>query len=431
MVSVAGKVSARGVVRLSEQSIKEYPDLTGRITVDARRSDWRFRAWLEGGWDGTVLKPRRDHALFKNYHDVYQDNTPYLEFKELYAERSFNNIDLRIGIQRFSWGRLDEYPLNDLFNPWDYTRFIVRSLEDRKVGVPSVSATLSRSGWTYQAVWVPVFVPYRLPKSNERWAVIPADPNLSKISGAEVIQREPALPPKKLENSSVGIRAQRLGEIEWAFNLFHGFDPRPIFKSTALNVEQRRDKTFIDPGFVPSFHKITSIGFDAAAVKGDWSLRAEAAYALNRPFNVRPELWGYPKSIEVGATPLNPAEIRRDTLDYGIAADYRLFEDGMLTLQAQQTVIFNRPAALYDRTIETILWANMKAGWMNRKIETNLTVAYNPEHGAGMARANAYYTFTDSWKAGVNILLLDGPPQSLFGRYSKNDRVEMEVVYSW
>ncbi len=116
---------------------------------------------------------------------------------------------------------------------------------------------------------------------------------------------------------------------------------------------------------------------------------------------------------------------------YGIAADYRLFEDGLLTMQAQQTVIFNRPDTLYDRMFETILWANLKVGWMNQKVETNLNIAYNPEHGSGMTKASAYYVFTDSWKTGVTALSLDGPPQSLFGRYSRNDQVEMEAVYSW
>ena len=430
-LSLSGRLSTSGVIRFNEESVREDPSLFGRIKADAQKSNWRFRAWLEGGLDGTVHSPKRDHSLFKNYDEVYQDNTPYLEFKEIYAEHSFSNIDLRIGVQRFSWGRLDEYPVNDLFNPWDYTRFIMRSLEDRKIGVPSVSATLSRNDWTYQAVWVPLFVPYRLSKPNERWAVIPANSSLSKIPGAEIVPQEPDLPARKLENGSAGFRMQRLGEVEWAFNLFHGYDPRPVFRSTALKVEQREDKIVIDPGFAPSFHKITSLGFDVAAVKGDWSLRAEAAYAVNRPFNVRPEFWGYPQLIGFGVTPLNHAEVRRDTLDYGIAADYRLFEDGLLTMQAQQTVIFDRPDTLYDRTIETILWASLKAGWMNQKVETNLTVAYNPEHGAGMAKASAYYVFTDSWKAGVNTVVLAGPPLSLFGRYSRNDQIEMEVVYSW
>ena len=115
----------------------------------------------------------------------------------------------------------------------------------------------------------------------------------------------------------------------------------------------------------------------------------------------------------------------------GIGVDYRLFEDGLLTLQAQQTIIIHRPDILYERTAETILWVNLKAGWMNQKVETNLSVAYNPEHGATMAKANAWYVFTDSWKAGITAIDLNGPPQSIFGRYAQNDQVDAELVYAW
>ena len=68
---------------------------------------------------------------------------------------------------------------------------------------------------------------------------------------------------------------------------------------------------------------------------------------------------------------------------------------------------------------------------MNQKVETNLNLAYNPEHGDGMAKANAWYVFTDSWKAGITAVSFTGPPQSLFGRFSRNDQVEAELIYSW
>jgi hypothetical protein len=100
-------------------------------------------------------------------------------------------------------------------------------------------------------------------------------------------------------------------------------------------------------------------------------------------------------------------------------------------MQAQQTVILSRPGALYDRNFETLLWANLKVGWMNQKIETNLNLAYNPEHGDGMAKVNAWYVFTDSWKTGITAVFFTGPPQSLFGRFSRNDQVEAELIYSW
>lgn len=427
--SFSGRLRMEGVYALDSDSREEGPSFTARVKTDWRKSSWGFHSWIEAGWDGTVRDPQRDHSLFKNFDEVYQDNTPYMEVKELYLAHSMGEVDLRIGLQRFSWGRLDEYPVNDLFNPWDYTRFIIRPMEERKIGVPAVSATMSKTDWTYQAVWVPWLVPYRLPKANERWSLIGAA--LSDIPERDVVSREPDLPPRTLENSSAGFRIQHMGEIDWAFDLFHGFDPRPVFRTTRMRVTDAGGELLIDPGYVPSFHKITSIGMEAACVMDSLSLRGEAAYAFGRVFDKRWELWGFPDELLPGTTRLNPVEVKRDTFDYGIAADYRLREDWMLTLQAQQTLIVNRPSSLYDRDIETLLWANLRVFWMNQKIETDLNLAYNPEHGACMLRPSAYYVFSDSWKAGILGLVLDGPAQSLFGRYSKNDQIEMELTYSW
>jgi hypothetical protein len=106
-------------------------------------------------------------------------------------------------------------------------------------------------------------------------------------------------------------------------------------------------------------------------------------------------------------------------------------EDWHVTMQAQQTVILDRPDTLYERKIETLLWASLKVDWMNQKFNTNVTIAYNPEHRDYMTEASGYYTFTDSWKAGVTAVFFNGPPQSIFGRYAMNDQMEAEVVYSW
>jgi hypothetical protein len=187
----------------------------------------------------------------------------------------------------------------------------------------------------------------------------------------------------------------------------------------------------IDPGYVPDFHKITSIGLDGAGVTGDWSIRAEAMYTINRHFNIRQELWGYPLLPLPGTYSLKPNEIESDTLYYGVGADYRLFEDALLTMQVQQTLILDRSETLYDRALETILWVHLKVGLMNRKIETNIGIAYNPEHGDSMAKANVWYMFTDTWKAGILGITFTGTSQSTFGRYAKNDEVGAELVYSW
>ncbi|MGE5174441.1 MAG: hypothetical protein ACM3MD_11515, partial [Betaproteobacteria bacterium] len=234
-----------------------------------------------------------------------------------------------------------------------------------------------------------------------------------------------------IENSNIGLRIRRAGDIEWALNLFHGYDPRPVFKTTALTIIPQGGTIIIDPGYVPEFHKIDVIGMDAAAVRGDLSIRAEAAYTFNRYLNIRRELWGYPAVPAPGIYPLSPIEQKHDAIDYGIGADYRLFEDALLTMQAQQTVILGNMDFMYNRKVETILWAHVKIGWMNQKVETSFNVAYNPEHGDNMSSMNVWYVFSDFLKAGATYLTLTGPPQSIFGAYSRNDQVEGELVYSW
>src|SRR5512147_2855510 len=118
-LSASGRFGLRGVEALQEGSVREDPGFIGLIKLDAGGSSWRFHSWLEGGWDGTVRRPARDRSLFKDYDRVYQSNTPYLEFKEMHLSYSLHDLELRAGLQRFAWGRIDEYPPNDLLNPWD------------------------------------------------------------------------------------------------------------------------------------------------------------------------------------------------------------------------------------------------------------------------------------------------------------------------
>lgn len=430
-LSLSGRLSLRGVQALESGSVEEDPSLEGRIKLDSEGQAWRFHSWLEGGWDGSVQRPARDNSLFKSYDEVYQSNTPCLEFKELFTTWSSGDLDLRAGVQRFAWGRIDEYPSNDLLNPWDYSEFPRKSLEDRKIGVPSLSASYSTGDWTFESVWVPVFVPYRLAMPDERWSGVPIFSLLNQVPNTRLIVREPDLPDRSPANGNFGARMKYFGTVEWTLNLFHGYDPRPVFKTTALSIIPEAGTVFIDPGYVPEFHRLTTAGADAALILGDLSLRAEIAYAFNRYLNISRELWGYPLIPGPGIHPLNPIERKHDTADYGIGADYRVFEDGQLTMQAQQTVILGNTDLFYERKVETILWANLKASFLNQKIETNTSMAYNPEHGDRMAKANAWYVFSDYWKAGGTYIAFTGPAQSFLGRYSRNDQVEAEVIYSW
>ena len=178
-------------------------------------------------------------------------------------------------------------------------------------------------------------MPYRFPLPNERWFGTSPASAFSQDTTVAITPREPDLPSRTIENGNIGLRARHTGDIEWAINFFHGYDPKPVFKTTTFVIARKDGQTVIDPGYVPDFHKITSIGLDGAGVVGDWSIRGEAMYSINRHFNINQEFWGYPLLPLPGTYSLNSIEVKSDALYYGIGADYRLFEDGLLTMQVQ------------------------------------------------------------------------------------------------
>jgi len=87
--------------------------------------------------------------------------------------------------------------------------------------------------------------------------------------------------------------------------------PEACFQDHAALDNPQTGKIMVDPGYVPDFQKITSIGLDGAGVTGEWSIRGEAVYIINRSFNIRQELWGYPSFPLPGTYHLNSIGVKK------------------------------------------------------------------------------------------------------------------------
>lgn len=411
----SGRLKLLADYALDRAGEEEKPALAARLILDGQKNGWRLHSWLEGNW--RIDTENQEESSLKSFDRVYGNDHRSLDLKELYIDTKRGEIDWQVGVQRFSWGRLDEFPINDLFNPWDYDQFIVKPMEERKIGVPALSSSIDRHDWNAQFVWVPWFIPCRLPSPGSRWAVSETD-------------SEPVLPARNFDTGAIGLRIQWPGEIEPAVNIFHGYDPRPIFGkiSRQQNGSSADWSTFT---IEPVFHTITSVGMDAATVLGPMSFRGEMAWTHNRVFNISPELWANANEDVSNQDGLSAIEQASDTIDYGLAADYRPVEDSLVTIQVQQTILLSRPDNLYEQQVESLVWANLKQDWLNQKVETHCNFAYNPEHGSTMLRTGISYVVSDALKTNLTAIFLSGPPQSLFGRYGMNDQIRLELVFQW
>src|SRR5206468_371324 len=85
--------------------------------------------------------------------------------------------DLRLGIQKFAWGKLDGVPPTDVVNPRDFHDPLVEDFEERKIGIPALAGTyyppdlprLDLAELRATLVYVPLAVPPRLALREERW----------------------------------------------------------------------------------------------------------------------------------------------------------------------------------------------------------------------------------------------------------------------
>src|SRR5262249_8039795 len=77
----------------------------------------RWRLSGIGLWGG----PRKEgHFGTINLGDTFQNVDPSLELDDFYLDFRGESVDVRLGKQKFSWGRLDGIQPNDLLNPRCY-----------------------------------------------------------------------------------------------------------------------------------------------------------------------------------------------------------------------------------------------------------------------------------------------------------------------
>ena len=183
---------------------------------------------------------------------------------ELYLDFVSERFELRGGMSRIVWGRLDEFQPTDVVNPLDLTRFLLEGRTEARLPVALVRGRvfLPHSS-TLEGVVVPAFRAGRVDQLDEETAPF----NLLAASGADVHREEPAF---AAANTQGGVRfTSTAGRVDWAMVAYRGFRTFPTLTVVP---------TFAPPPLViETFSRFTMIGGDFETVRGSWGLRGEVA----------------------------------------------------------------------------------------------------------------------------------------------------------
>jgi hypothetical protein len=177
--------------------------------------------------------------------------------QELHVELRWDKADLRIGLSRVVWGRLDEFLPTDVINPIDVARFFLEGRSEARMPVGLIRGRLLPSDrFTVEAIYVPYFRRGRFDQLEEQTSPFRLGPAVA------VARNEPA---RTAANGQGGVRASvTTGRVDWSLSAYRGFVPLPRFDLEGFNLVER-------------FPRFTMVGADVETVRGEWGFRGEVA----------------------------------------------------------------------------------------------------------------------------------------------------------
>ncbi len=467
--SLNGSFEFRAPVAFNGDTAKEEPTVLLRLKPSADLGEHvRFYAEIEGGYDGSMRSPEND-GLFHRLDQVYPSRNRYIEVSEAYLDLYLSIVDLRLGIQKFSWGTLDQFNPTDNLNPWNLRHPFTTDPLERKIGIPAVRALFgsAMSSVLVEAVWVPFYVPYRLPDRGDRWypplfysleefdpAKAGLPPGLPPMKITQ-INDEVALPPRTFSNGDFGIRLSRtIRNVDIGISYFNGYDRQPVFGSEGtITAVLRLLPPGVDLSYLfhlrPELHRIQTFGFDAAASWGSFTFRAEGAYHKSRYVDVglasvpeiarsfilpglsELEISPHPNGVAI-EFPFSPRiSYPKNILSLGGGMDYQ-WGSHLFTVQLVGNTILNHHGEpLVYETFELNLVLGVHSRFLDDTLSVESGLVVNPMEGFVMGSTQADYAVTDAVTVGATLFLLDGDGHTPLGQYAHNDQVEFHARYSF
>jgi hypothetical protein len=465
-LELTGWAELRGIVRANRSTpnelILEQLWLRGRYRLTDQLS---IEAAINTQHGGPATEETKGGIY--SYRSVFQSVSPSVQFEDAFVDYSNGPIDLRVGMQKFAWGKLDRIQPTDVLNVERYSDPFLLEEEERKIAVPAIQGSyyLPRRDWLPEEsrvtlIWIPQYFPYRFPLVGERWFPPAAEPpstfrfSLNDLDVAVPLsfRLNNASPPSfSMANAGYGLRTSGFAHgVDFALCYYHGFDRSPAFRFTAEATGEPNPMGPIPNNLLgqttlsPIFRTVDLVGGDAALTWGDFTFRFEAAFVAGRPFSrdistllenpneLLPELVRAAAEIQQGNSPqpvvLPQSFAVRNAVEWGIGVDYT-WEGYVFLLQVNQTDILHNNVNLLVKNVDTVLVGNLRKDFWHDNLTAQVVALQALESSYTMLMPRITYRFWDRFEARAGYLFIAGREDSVIGQYKDNDEAFLWLRY--
>ncbi len=332
---------------------------------------------------------------------------------EAYVSLYFSNVDVRLGKQFIFWGKTDWINPTDNLNPWDYAN-ISSEIEDYRLPVTAVKTDWYLGPVTLEADWLPVFLPDRLPVKTGR--IRPGD---AARHIPAIYQASPVLPAPTLKHSQAALRlSHTVWGIDYSVSYYAGL-------SHQFSMISRFDPVQNQITLTPTYKPLHVVGGDFQRIFGSWGIKGEGAYFRTADPRRR------------------DPEIENPHFKYVLGSDWTPGDRVALTLQwvqdiheadapkhtqngsTQMATVSHSPDRVASSVSAVLRWnpfdyvTSQVIGVLNLKDKDSFVLGF------------VSYELADALHITAGGLFFSGPVDSPFGQMDKEDKVFLEVKYSY
>ena len=336
--------------------------------------------------------------------------------RDAFVEVSAGKLDVRAGLSRIVWGRLDEIQPTDVINPLDVSKYLFEGRSEGRlpVALVRVRAFLGDAA-AIEGILVPAFRRGRFDALDEPSSPFRGDAASEGFAVCLAIGC-PALPPEVVEsrpsvrwgNAQGGARVTSTNaRVDWSVSAYRGFEPFPLYDVPPVAPPGR----LVIEGRHPRF---TMIGGDFETARGGWGVRGEAAVFTRDSFQA-------PTFGIVSGT----------SVDAGIAADrragdYRISAAVLVRRQSYDSA--PAPGAALSRSDVSLVFSGDRSFARDRHRLRGFGVA-NVSGSSGFARLIWIAELRDNVALETSAGWFAGRSDDLLGRFSDADFLYTRFKY--
>jgi hypothetical protein len=405
-----GKYTVRGFFNSKYAYTYQSPTHSSmfRNTLELQASDrldenisWKISA--RGSYDAVF-------DINNFYSDRVEDNRRYEgAIHETYMDISSGDWDFRLGRQHIIWGEMVGLFFADVVSAKDTRQWVAEDFDMIRIPQWAARAEHFMGDFHAEAIWIPFMTYDEIGKPGDDFYPLGTEPP----AGVRQVFRNDNQPTQELSNSAYGLRLSTLNA-GWDISGFYyrSTDASPTF---FRKFEAGPNPKII---FEPDHKKIHQFGGTLAKDFGNFLLKGEAIYTLDRRY------------IVDNLNDVDGVE-KQNTLDYVIGLDYTTANGTDLNFQFFQRWYTDHDSdILYDEFENGASFYASKE--LTSTLEGELLFISSLNREDWMFRPQLTWDLTGNWWISAGADIFGGERKGLIGgRFDDSDRVYGNVRYAF